>query len=95
MFLKFSFFCVRDEGMLFPISKWQWIIEVAQMLINLVFIAFFYSKRIEADRAIILFNTMICVIIYPAFFLLGDFQFRRRIRENGFFIALKHELLEH
>ena len=93
---KFKRFLIifRDDGIVFNISLIQFFIELSQSISMFIFFYFFPQKSIGLTRLVALLNITISTVIIPAFYFVGDCNFRRQIQVHGIRRAIMVAFLE-
>ena len=84
----------RDDGIIFNISLIQFFIELSQSISIFIFFYFFPQKSIGLTRLVALLNISISTVIIPAFYFVGDCNFRRQIQVHGIRRAIMVAFLE-
>ena len=83
----------RDNGIVLSISMIQWLLEVINLINYLVFFFFFNGWSKIIDKLYNIFIVSFYAIFQPAFYLNGDFRFRRNLDNKGFIEAFRLALL--
>ena len=89
--MRFFSFQNRDDGIVIGITFWQWIVEIIISVI-LAFLHMIRGENRALEHFIVLFLAMISYAFFPAFMLLADNRFRRKLEEKGFKTALMSAL---
>ena len=88
------FFNCRDNGITISISIIQWAFEVMNMVLWYSYIFLFHGNSNFMDKFFSLYLISFTMIIQPAFYLNGDFVFRRNWAVKGPIKALKIALFQ-
>ena len=87
-------FNFRDNGITISISIIQWAFEVMNMVLYYSYIFLFHGNSNFMDKFFSLYLISFSMIIQPAFYLNGDFVFRRNWAVKGPIKALKIALFQ-
>ena len=85
---SFVFFLIRENGVIFAITFWQWLVEGIFNFCVVVFLAFLKGHNRTFDHVIILLFFHLVYIILPSFYFIADKPFRRDLRTDGLCKAL-------
>lgn len=90
LILSFWFFLHhRDNGISIQISILQWGIEIVNQIVYVCFVLFLHGNSYFIDRLMGLYVISFTMIIQPAFYLNGDYKFRRNWDKKGPISAIK------
>ena len=90
LILSFWFFLHhRDNGISIQISIVQWGIEIVNQIVYVCFVLFLHGNSYFIDRLMGLYVISFTMIIQPAFYLNGDYKFRRNWDKKGPISAIK------
>ena len=87
--IKIYFFSFRDNGISISISIIQWAIEIINQVIYYCYIFILHGKSNFMDKLFGLYLISFTSIIQPAFYLSGDYEFRRNLATKGPIKALR------
>ena len=79
----------RDNGISIQISIVQWGIEIVNQIVYVCFVLFLHGNSYFIDRLMGLYVISFTMIIQPAFYLNGDYKFRRNWDKKGPISAIK------
>ena len=79
----------RDNGISIQISILQWGIEIVNQIVYVCFVLFLHGNSYFIDRLMGLYVISFTMIIQPAFYLNGDYKFRRHWDKKGPISAIK------
>ena len=79
----------RDNGISIQISIIQWSIEIVNQIVYVCFVLFLHGNSYFIDRLMGLYVISFTMIVQPAFYLNGDYKFRRDWDKKGPIRAIK------
>ena len=89
-YYHFEFFLHhRDNGISIQISIIQWSIEIVNQIVYVCYVLFLHGNSYFIDRLMGLYVISFTMIIQPAFYLNGDYKFRRNWDKKGPISAIK------
>ncbi len=84
---------IRDEGVMLATTVWQWVLEVAFMVIFYIHLHLTIGHNRVLDKFWILFSLLFSLAL-NGFYLLGDKRFQMNVRNIGISKALWKAFLQ-
>ncbi len=82
----------QDNGIVIYISIVQWVIEMINFILYHVYIYFIHGISNFADKFYSLYLMAFILMIQPCFYITGDATFRRKVMEDGIWVAMIYAL---